>query len=56
VRDRPGFAGAGSGEHAHRAVERGGDLALLGVETLEEQLGTHVWLSSLRQRDGDSPG
>ena len=38
-RDRPRLAGAGAGEHADRAVQRGGDLALLGVQALEERIG-----------------
>ena len=37
--DRPGLAGAGTGEHTDRPVQRGGDLALLGVEALEERIG-----------------
>ncbi len=32
VRDRPGLAGARSGEHADRAAQRLGDRALLGIE------------------------
>ena len=36
VRDRAGLAGAGTGEHAHRADQRLGDDALLVVERGEE--------------------
>ena len=36
VGDRAGLARAGTGEDAHRAAQRLGDLALLGVEGSEE--------------------
>ena len=39
VGDRPGLAGAGAGEHPHRPAQRLGDLALLGVERLEQVVG-----------------
>ena len=41
VGDRPGLAGAGAREHPDRAAQRLGDLALLGVERVEEVGGTH---------------
>ena len=41
--DRPGLAGARTSEHAHRATQRLGDLALLGVEGLEQLLGSGAW-------------
>jgi hypothetical protein len=40
VGDRPGLAGAGAGQHADRAAERFGDPALLGIEALEDGLGS----------------
>ena len=39
VGDRPGLAGAGAREDPHRPPQRGCDLALLGVEGLEEVVG-----------------
>src|SRR5690606_15113057 len=39
VGDRPRLAGTGAGQHAHRAVQRGGHLALLGVEPFEHRVG-----------------
>ena len=37
--DGTGLAGAGAGEHADRAVETQRDLALLGVEPVEQAIG-----------------
>ncbi|MDH6496706.1 hypothetical protein M2156_002925 [Streptomyces sp. SAI-149] len=39
VGDRPGLAGAGARQHAHRPVQGGGHLALLGVEPFEHRVG-----------------
>ena len=39
VGDRPGLAGAGSGEHPDRPPQGRGDLALLGVESGEQVVG-----------------
>ena len=65
VRDRPGLAGAGAGQHPDRAAERLGDLALLGVEGGEEVghlrehlLGRDGWIRwTIHTLDvgGDSP-
>ena len=42
VGDRAGLAGAGAGEHPHRSAQRLGDLALLGVERVEQVGGTRM--------------
>ena len=39
VGDRAGLAGAGTGEHPHRAAQRRRDLTLLGVERVEQVVG-----------------
>lgn len=39
VRDGPRLARTGSGQHAHRALQGLGDLALLGVEPVEDGVG-----------------
>ncbi|CAM5541905.1 hypothetical protein SGRIM128S_05982 [Streptomyces griseomycini] len=39
VGDRPGLAGAGARQHAHRTVQGGGHRALLGVEPVEHRVG-----------------
>ena len=42
VGDRPGLAGAGAGQHPDRPAQRLGDLALLGVERVEEVGGSQA--------------
>ena len=42
VGDGPGLAGAGTGQHAHRAARVRRDLALLGVEGVEDRVGAGV--------------
>ncbi len=48
VGDRPGLARTGSGQHAHRAVQGGGHLALLGVEPVEHRVGRVRYLREER--------
>lgn len=45
VGDRPGLARTGAREHAHRALQGGGHLALLGVEPFEHRVGRvrYLW-------------
>jgi len=51
VRDRPGLARAGAGEHPNRPPQRLGDLALLGVEGSEE-VGVGHGVEQLQSLDG----
>ena len=58
VGDRAGLAGAGPGQHPHRAAQRLGDASLLGVEGREELVGgghrgTNTAVMSLDRRRPD---
>jgi hypothetical protein len=49
--DRPGLAGARTGQHPHRPAERLGDQPLLGIQRGEQVVGSGQ-REQLRGRDG----
>ena len=51
VGDRSSLAGTGSRDDCHRSAERGRDLSLLGVETVEQRVGRKRSRRGCRHRD-----